>query len=309
MGRSVWSDADLQEDKTMITFFTIPKPFIGHIGIIQRNALRSWRAIPNSEIILFGNEAGVGQEAKEFGAIHIPHVSMSPYGTPYLDDIFHQAQMQASNDIVCYVNADIILYNSLQTAINKTLGQEFLMTGMRWDVDVPDPINPLSMNFLKYLHQNYKPQTLYPGMDWFAFPKFMIDELPRFIVGRRGWDNWMVYHCRSRDIRVIDASDMVITVHQNHDYTHIPETQGERWENCPESDYNLNLIKSRIIYRWELEDATHEFYQGELVKKPLSIRQLTQGLILQTPESLHGLINPIYRCGHIVNYLAQRLWK
>ena len=31
----------------MITFFTTPKPFLGHIGIIQRNAIESWkRRIP-----------------------------------------------------------------------------------------------------------------------------------------------------------------------------------------------------------------------------------------------------------------------
>ena len=28
----------------MLTIFTIPKPFIGHIGVIQRNAIMSWLA-------------------------------------------------------------------------------------------------------------------------------------------------------------------------------------------------------------------------------------------------------------------------
>ena len=26
----------------MLTIFTIPKPFVGHIGVIQRNAIISW---------------------------------------------------------------------------------------------------------------------------------------------------------------------------------------------------------------------------------------------------------------------------
>jgi hypothetical protein len=41
----------------MITFFFTPKPFHGHIGIIQRNAIRSWKlAHPDEECIMFSNE-------------------------------------------------------------------------------------------------------------------------------------------------------------------------------------------------------------------------------------------------------------
>jgi hypothetical protein len=41
----------------MITFFTTPKPFRGHIGIIQRNATENWNRMHTSvEVILFGDE-------------------------------------------------------------------------------------------------------------------------------------------------------------------------------------------------------------------------------------------------------------
>jgi hypothetical protein len=44
----------------MITFFTTPKPFRGHIGVIQRNAIESWKRIhPSAEVILFGDEVSV----------------------------------------------------------------------------------------------------------------------------------------------------------------------------------------------------------------------------------------------------------
>jgi hypothetical protein len=43
----------------MITFFTTPKPFCGHIGVIQRNAIESWKRIrPSVEVIPFGDEEG-----------------------------------------------------------------------------------------------------------------------------------------------------------------------------------------------------------------------------------------------------------
>ena len=41
----------------MLTIFSTPKPFRGHIGVIQRNAIESWKRIhPDVEIILFGDE-------------------------------------------------------------------------------------------------------------------------------------------------------------------------------------------------------------------------------------------------------------
>jgi hypothetical protein len=91
-------------------------------------------------------------------------------------------------------------------------------------------------------------------------------------------------------------------MHPDHNYNHVPESKGDGWRTCPESDYNLNQIKNRIVYLWEIDDATHEFVDGLLVEKPLSLRSLTQGLILKTPESLHGIINPVYRVGHIARY-------
>jgi len=50
----------------MITFFTTPKPFRGHIGVIQRNAIHSWKLVhPEAEVILFGNEEGAAEVARE----------------------------------------------------------------------------------------------------------------------------------------------------------------------------------------------------------------------------------------------------
>ena len=56
----------------MLTIFTIPKCFRGHISVIQRNAIRSWRMLrPECEIILFGDEEGMKEVAEEFGVRHI----------------------------------------------------------------------------------------------------------------------------------------------------------------------------------------------------------------------------------------------
>ena len=51
----------------MLTIFAVPKPFRGHIGVIQRNAIRSWTLLrPACDIILMGNEEGIAEIAAEF---------------------------------------------------------------------------------------------------------------------------------------------------------------------------------------------------------------------------------------------------
>ena len=46
----------------MFTLFTTPKPFQGHIGVIQRNALRSWKRLhPDVEVMLFGDDEGAAE--------------------------------------------------------------------------------------------------------------------------------------------------------------------------------------------------------------------------------------------------------
>ena len=47
-----------------LLLFAIPKPFVGHTGLIQRNAIRSWTHLrPKREILLFGNRSRQGQIA------------------------------------------------------------------------------------------------------------------------------------------------------------------------------------------------------------------------------------------------------
>ena len=60
----------------MLTIFSTPKPFVGHIDIIQRNAIKSWTLLhPDVEVILFGDEEGAAEVCQEFGIRHEPEVT------------------------------------------------------------------------------------------------------------------------------------------------------------------------------------------------------------------------------------------
>ncbi|HNX18457.1 MAG TPA: hypothetical protein PKM50_09065 [Methanoregula sp.] len=289
----------------MLTIFTIPKPFVGHIGIIQRNAIISWlHLVPKCEIILFGDDPGIREIAEEFGLIHVPDIHKNQYGTPYLDDVFSKAQNIAHNTVLCYTNADIIFFNDLPEAVGKIPVNDYLMVGERWDVDITTPVTPSQENWTQDLFNFVlRHHTLqnFPGMDYFIFPKGLFPGFPPFLVGRRGWDNWLIYHVREKKIPVIDATQVIHAVHQNHSYSHIPEKKGPRWEG-PESDCNIRLAQNRTMYLWELADSDWLLMPDGLKKKPFSLRTLEQDIVLISPQKLHPLFEPFYRCGHLIKY-------
>src|SRR5512133_2549346 len=94
-----------------ITLFTAPKPFTNpHIAMIQRNAIRSWRALGDGlEILLLGEEEGIAENAKNLGVRHIQEIRKNSYGTPLISSLFQTARDQNDSPLLAYVNADILL--------------------------------------------------------------------------------------------------------------------------------------------------------------------------------------------------------
>lgn len=231
----------------MITIFTIPKPFKGHISVIQKNAIKSWTLLePSCEIILFGDEEGTEEIAQELSLRHIKNIAKNEYGTPLLSDVFAKANHEARNGILCYVNADIILLQDFIEAIKiiQTLKEAYLMVGQRWDVDIDAPwdfsVDNWQEIILKYL-QNHARIHPPAGSDYFVFPQHYFESIPPFAVGRAGWDNWMIYNARTNKIPVIDATAVTTVIHQNHDYSHVKHNIRNTYEN-PESARNREII-------------------------------------------------------------------
>jgi hypothetical protein len=127
----------------VLTFFTTAKPFLAHIGIIQRNAIQSWKSLhPEIEIILFGNDQGAAEVSQEFGLRHEPRVDTNELGTKRLDYLFARAQFIARHDLLCYINCDILLMPDFTSALKRVRAahREFLMVGRRCDADITAPL-------------------------------------------------------------------------------------------------------------------------------------------------------------------------
>jgi hypothetical protein len=246
----------------MITFFSTPKPFRGHIGIIQRNAIQSWKlAHPDSEVILFGNEEGAAEAARELGVRHEPEVDRNSHGTPLLSSLFDRAERLARHDHLCFLNADILLTDDFLPCCIKLnqIREPSLMVGRRCDVDIiqawdfsqPD----WNQRLRSVAHESGK---LRPSqwIDYFAFPRGLLrDQVPPFAVGRPGYDNWLLWKVRSMRVPVVDATQVVLAIHQNHDYSHHPGGQSGLWKDVEAQQNQALMGKGHFA---TIDNATHK---------------------------------------------------
>ncbi len=245
----------------MITIFAMPKAFRGHIGIIQRNAIESWTRLSiKPEIILLGTDEGTADVAREFGVRHLPEVARNAEGTPLVNDLFAQGQRYAANDLLCYVNADIILLDDFSAAVQKIaqLRSPLLMVGQRTDLDIAQPIDFSNSAWERRLREEARASGILRTptlIDYFAFTKGLYADLLPLALGRGGWDNWLIWRARSRKASVIDASSAVLAVHQNHDYSHHPDGSKGVWSGA-EAQRNRELI-GPWYHKHTIEDATH----------------------------------------------------
>jgi len=206
----------------MITIFTAPKPFRGHIGIIQRNAIQSWIKLGQMcKIVLIGDDDGIAETAFEFNLTYIPDIKKNKFGTPLINSIFSTAEKISTSSMLCYINTDIILLKDFIIAANRLNLRKFLMIGQRWDMNISYALDFTSPNWEIDLKKNVSKfgilHSIY-GIDYFLFSKGLWENIPPFALGRTIWDNWLVCDARSKGAAVINATDVVIAVHQNHNY-------------------------------------------------------------------------------------------
>lgn len=248
----------------MLTLFTIPKAFNGHIAIIQRNAILSWTKLdPRPEIILFGSDPGTAELAAELGLRHEPDVAVNDRGTPLVNDLFAKAEAAATFDRLAYVNADIILTQDFLravTMVERALPRS-LMVSKRIDLDVREPLEFGSswQADLQQLVRNEGAAGHHSSIDIFVYPKGMYPKIPPFAIGRLWWDHWLIKAVREQNLPVVDASRIAPLLHQKHDYNHTPGGEQEVWRGA-EAKKNFEL-SGGVRHSYTLLDATHELLE------------------------------------------------
>jgi len=224
----------------MITLFTICAPFTEK-KIIQENAIKSWMKLrPKPEIfIMGGKEKGVKEFAEE-NNIRIIECKTNEDGIPYTKSMFQKAKEEAKNDILCFINSDIILYQNFIDGINlineKNL-DEYLAVGQRHDVDIDYEINDEMLSNFYILASKGKIHGD-GATDYFIYPKKIdFSHMPEFDSVRPGWDTWLCIDIKKRKIPLIDCTNVIKIIHQNHRRQWAEETK----ENDAKNKMNILL--------------------------------------------------------------------
>ena len=275
--------AGSKDRSSLLTLFATPKKFDGHIGVIQRNAIRSWTLMtPKPEVILFGTEPGTAQVAADFGLMHVANVQCNQWGTPLVSDLFAQAERLSRRPVLCYVNSDIILLTDFEEALQQIAAstEKFLMVGRRTDLDVRDAIdfqNDWAGQLRTRAGREGKLQIA-RSIDYFAFSRGLYPAMPPLAIGRFWWDNWLLWKARSLGAAVVDATEQVLVAHQNHDYSHT--NYGPSKEEMMASEECM--LNARLTcaspadyddgffwrYAYTIDDATHRLSASGLGSNP-----------------------------------------
>lgn len=268
-----FSVATREYEFILLTIFTVPKPFVGHTGIIQRNAIRSWQQlVPNCQVILFGSEEGTAQAASDLGVVHVAELHRSEHGAPLLDGMFQRASELSTTPLLCFVNSDIIFKGSIASLIE--LPSPFLVVGESMDLQVPSLIDFSNPHWRESLGEGVSRGPF--ALDYFIFSRELYRSMPPFRVGRARYDNWMVWHALKSGAKVIDATDVLNPIHQNHDYGHLPGGRKEAYRG-PDALHNQKLAGfGCYLYLYSTSDARWKLTRDGLKAVPNSFRFLKQ---------------------------------
>jgi hypothetical protein len=247
------------------SLFAVPKAFVGEAERIQRNALRSWAGLRDVELLLLGDSAGVAEAASVFGAAHIPSVAMSEAGAPLVSDVFAQAACWAGTGSLVYVNADILLpphAGEIIASVRQVLPTA-LCVGQCVNADVRGDLDGWDAGIARGA-------TLRGpgGIDYLAYVPSVFAEVPAFSLGRAYYDNWLIWHAYRARVPIVDLTEVLRAIHQNHDYGHVAGGRPESYEGV-DARRNLALAGGRL-HLFNIDDATHRMTPNGLRRNVLS---------------------------------------
>lgn len=210
----------------MISLLTSFKPFSGNAAALQLNALDNWRRLGTDvEIIVYGQGAGVQEQSRRFGALHVPDIRGNTRGIPDFAAIAEHAARHARFDRQVYLNGDILLPPDFVDRLEPVVFDRYLVVGQRIDLarDASFDFTAQHWNAELQRCQEVNSITLHnpAAQDYFIFPRGLWQDLPSLIIGRGGYDNALLAYCLRRRIPVVDATWALHVVHQWHDYSHV----------------------------------------------------------------------------------------
>ena len=245
----------LNTDGTMVTIFTTFE-FSSTKFNSNLNSLKNWKAVRGiNHFVLFTNCRKARSLGESLNFTVLPVTDSAIGGVPVLKTMFLTVLSLFPTSYVMYSNADIVFdVDSMDTVTTvdnyvkkrSLMNKPVMIVGRRTNLDI-EKVKVESWEDVVRKSYYLGARFRYDALDYFIVNRnFPWDEIPKFVIGRVGYDNWIVAFSRFNNFTVVDASNSIIAVHQT--------VKGRNFEGSTHHNfsYNLDLVeKSRFPFKLE----------------------------------------------------------
>ena len=221
--RNATSKNSTTKHPQLITLFTTFKHYEGK-GVTYRNTIRNWALLaPFVRPVLYYpfGEDYLTEFARTNGWSVYKCPRSSKYGVPVLRSMFlHAQEINDTTSFYGYANGDILFSNNLVATLkalrtdNATFNQ-LLVVGRRTNYNFKENEEIYNLDPV-YRYATAGKLFTTDAQDFFisTHSGFPWDSIPDFVVGRVGYDNWLVATAVNRNYSVVDVTATVTALHQ-----------------------------------------------------------------------------------------------
>ncbi len=264
-----------ERQRKLLTLFTTFKPGSEWINI-QSNTIWNWAQFyPDVQPVLYVNpnlDPLLIQRAKDIGweVYLVPRAN--EYGMPFIHDLFAVTDKMADSHFIGYANGDILFNKSLTSTLKSVLysvtqSSLTMVVGKRADIkinassqvpfySIQDVTNAGNSSKLDNLHkQNITDFILLSNHDNGIMYQFPWDRISQnLVVGRPGYDNYLVAKAIEHSIKVIDATNTVLPLHQKP----ISDYSDNNLLTQKDKEFNLDLMGHHDHYNTLSSRISHK---------------------------------------------------
>ncbi|CEO98780.1 hypothetical protein PBRA_006894 [Plasmodiophora brassicae] len=201
--------------------------------------LHSRRILDRVNFIVMTKHCPTAKVAHRLGLPTMHPASGSAIGDQTYNHVMETVTRIGTGPILGFTNSDIIFLDTLPPALEAIANgivehgwPSVFITGVRYNVDVPDEIMPMDRdiddgtwrNWTAFVRANGKKFQDITADFFFWNRDAAIDwmALPPFLIGGTGFDNWIVAYAQAnKEIVTINLTPSVDTIHMNHGEGHV----------------------------------------------------------------------------------------
>ena len=242
---------------------------------IHRNMILNWASLmPRVQPVLFTNLSAsnmINKLAVSRGWKLLPLQGINKHGTPFLRNMYYATSNVIKSRFYGFCNGDILFNKDLISTLEGvsdylTVFNSTLVIGRRLNININESSGEILFDSISVTRKAKKHGKLFLTVaeDFFfiarpeLFPWHTIKDV---VIGRRGYDNYLVGQALRGGVAVVDATNTIVALHQTGKDGNFA---GHR--RSADKDYNIQLI-GRYNYNAGGTDFAHYVTSFDLMGK------------------------------------------